>query len=222
MIMKQKKNHTPDLLLKKVVFPIFLFFTPYIALSQCTVTISNFPYQEDFEGSAGNWEAGGTSSDWKWGTPSKPVINAAGSGSKCWITGEVNRTGYNGGQNAWLKSPCFNFTNLRNPYLKFKVFWETEAIFDGANLQYSTDNGVTWQVIGKKNEPSTCLTEKWYNDGPLVSMGSQDAWSGNMQTSRPPCYVSGGSAGWGRASVRSTARSAWKTCPSTLPTPDFR
>ena len=196
MIMKQKKTHIPVLLLKKIIFPIYFFFAPNIALSQCTVTISNFPYQEDFEASAGNWEAGGVSSDWKWGAPSKPVINAAGSGSRCWITGELNRTGYNGGQNSWLKSPCFNFTNLRNPYLKFKVFWETETLFDGANLQYSTDNGATWQVIGAKNEPNTCLTEKWYNDGPLVSIGNQDAWSGNMQTSRPPCYVSGGSAGW--------------------------
>ena len=41
-----------------------------------------------------------------------------------------------------------------------------------------------------------CLTEKWYNDGPLISLGTQDAWSGNMQSSKPPCIVSGGSAGW--------------------------
>jgi len=151
---------------------------------------------ENFEATNGNWTPGGAFSDWEWGTPSKPVINAAGSGLKCWITGGLQRGGYNNDENAWLKSPCFDFTNLKNPAVKCQVFWETESKFDGANLQYSTDKGVTWQLLGGKNQTGVCYSEKWYNDGPLVSTGNQDAWSGNMQSSRPPCFVSGGSAGW--------------------------
>ena len=45
-----------------------------------------------------------------------------------------------------------------------------------------------------------CLTERWYNDGPIPGLNDQDAWQGNIQSSRPPCYVSGGSAGWVTAS----------------------
>ena len=147
------------LLWRKFLLPTILFFAPYFSFSQCTVTVSNFPFREDFESTNGNWIAGGVSSDWKWGAPSKPVINAAASGLKCWMTGELNRTGYAGGQHAWLQSPCFNFTNLSNPLVVFKVFWETEGIFDGANLQYSTDNGATWKLIGTYNEPGDCLAE---------------------------------------------------------------
>lgn len=182
--------------MRKVIFLIALFFVTHVCFAQCTVTINNFPYNENFETSEGNWITGGTFSDWTWGTPSKPVINAAGSGLKCWITGGLNNRGYNDGENAWLKSPCFNFTDLKGPYLKFKVFWETEGKFDGANLQYSTDNGANWQVLGSRNETNNCLVEKWYNDGPILSLGNLDAWSGNIQSSRPGCYVSGGSAGW--------------------------
>ena len=84
----------------------------------------------------------------------------AGSGVKCWITGGLNVQGYNGDENAWLQSPCFDFTNLKHPYLKFKVFWETEGKNDGANLQYSIDKGVTWQMIGSRNEVKPLLNRK--------------------------------------------------------------
>jgi len=194
--MKEKINHILFLPLVKTIFSMGFFLSSYFSFSQCATTISNFPYREDFETSNGNWVTGGTFSDWTWGVPSKPVINAAGSGSKCWITGGLKNSGYNNDEKAWLKSPCFNFTNLKAPYLKFKVFWETEGKFDGANLEYSTDNGTSWQLLGNKIEPNSCLTERWYNDGPISSIGNKDAWSGNIQSSRPGCFVSGGSASW--------------------------
>jgi gliding motility-associated-like protein len=193
--MKEKTNHI-FLPLVKTIFSTVLLFTPYFSFSQCTTTISNFPYNENFETSNGNWIAGGTFSDWTWGTPSKPVINAAGAGLKCWITGGLNNASYNNEENAWLKSPCFNFASLKNPYLKFKVFWETEGKNDGANLEFSTDGGTTWQLLGSKIETNSCLTEKWYNDVSIASLANRDAWSGNIQSSRPGCFVSGGSVGW--------------------------
>ena len=194
--MKKGINHILFLRYVRIIVLMAPCLVPCICSSQCTSPINKFPYKENFEGSNGNWTTGGAFSDWEWGTPSKTVINAAGSGLKCWITGGLQKAGYNNDENAWLKSPCFDFTNLKNPSVKFQVFWETESKFDGANLQYSTDKGATWQLLGGKNETNVCYSEKWYNDGPLLSLGNQDAWSGNMQSSRPPCFVSGGSAGW--------------------------
>lgn len=194
--MKVKMDHILNFPLSIIIFYVLLFFIPYTSPAQCTGAISSFPYNENFETSNGNWFTGGTYSDWAWGTPSKPVINKAGSGIKCWITGGLNKTGYNDGENAWLQTPCFNFTNLKDPYLKFKIFWETERNNDGANLQYSTNNGATWQLIGSINETGNCLTEKWFNDASISSLGNQDAWSGNIQSSRPGCIISNGSAGW--------------------------
>jgi len=84
--MKENLNYILGFSLRILIFSRLLF-TPCVSFAQCAVTISNFPYNEDFETSNGNWVAGGTFSDWEWGTPSKPVINAAGSGSRCWIAG---------------------------------------------------------------------------------------------------------------------------------------
>ena len=174
----------------------FVLLTPLVSFQQCSQLISTFPYHENFENSNGNWVAGGTASDWAWGTPSKSVINAAGTGLKCWITGRLNNKSYSNGENSWLQTPCFDFTNIKDPYLTFKVFWETERQYDGANLQYSIDNGATWQVVGSANETGNCIGENWYNFSPLENTYIHDAWSGNIQSSKPPCIVSGGSAGW--------------------------
>ena len=194
--MKERINHILSLPLRISIFSVLLFLTPCICFAQCIVTISSFPYNENFETSNGNWVDGGSSSDWAWGTPTKPVINAAGSGSKCWITGGLSKSVYYDGENSWLQSPCFNFTDLKDPYLKFKVFWETETKYDGANLQYSTNNGASWQLLGGMDETNGCLSENWFNSGPLESLGNQDAWSGNTQSARRGCFISDGSAGW--------------------------
>ena len=194
--MKIKMDHILIFSLRIIIFYLVLFFSPYTTPAQCPGAISSFPYNENFETSNGNWVAGGTFSDWTWGAPSKPVINKAGSGIRCWITGGLNKSGYNNDENSWLQSPCFNFTNLKDPYLKFKIFWETERNNDGANFQYSTNNGVTWQLLGSINETGNCLAEEWFNDASISSLGKQDAWTGNIQTSRPGCIISNGSAGW--------------------------
>jgi hypothetical protein len=111
---------------------------------QCSVPINTFPYNEGFETSGGGRFVGGTGSDWVWGTPSKPVITAAGGGTHCWIIGGLTASSYTNAEVSWLQSPCFDFTSLQYPYITFKVFWEMEQRFDGASLQYSTDNGTSW------------------------------------------------------------------------------
>src|SRR5688500_6823717 len=100
------------LLFIRFVFPIFLSMTgQLVAFSQCTTPISIFPYSENFETSNGNWTPGGTASDWSWGTPIKPVINSAASGTKCWITGTLTQSSYYNNQNSTLTSPCFHLTS---------------------------------------------------------------------------------------------------------------
>ena len=164
--------------------------------AQCTTTVNNFPYTEDFETTNGNWLAGGTSPDWAWGTPAKPTIKNAGTGLKCWITGGLNKPAYNSGENAWIKSPCFDFTNIAHPYIKFKVFWETEGEYDGATLQYSADGGNSWQVPGSITDAPNCLNGNWFNYASLGNLGNRNAWSGNIQPAGNGCVIGGGSGGW--------------------------
>ena len=174
---------------------VFFSILSFDVFAQCTSTVNKFPYDENFETSNGDWVSGGTASDWEWGKPAKAVINTAGSGSKCWITGGLNKKAYNDAENAWIKSPCFNFSALKDPFITFKVFWETSWKDDGANLQYSTDNGITWQLLISPDESRNCLSEKWFNTGAVSNLFNQ-GWSGNTQSSRPGCLISNGSANW--------------------------
>ncbi len=167
---------------------------------QCTLTISSYPYNESFETGQGGWSSGGTGNDWAWGTPSKPVISSAGSGSKCFVTGGLITSFYNNGERSWVQSPCFDFTSLVHPYITFRIFWETEYQYDGGNLQYSLDGANTWTNVGAYNEPSNCLNANWYNYASIINLSTlatvKSGWCGSASSS--PCSSVGahGSGGW--------------------------
>ncbi len=175
------------------IFSLSQFISGKI-IAQCSTPLSTFPYTEDFEATNGSWTVGGTASDWAWGTPSKPVITGAASGSKCWITGGLSISSYNNSENSWLQSPCFNFSSLVHPQISFAVFWETERNYDGASFQYSTNGGSTWVNIGAVNE-DTCLAKNWFNNGAVNFLGSP-GWSGNIQSNAGSCLGGSGSNGW--------------------------
>ena len=164
--------------------------------AQCTTPITVFPYNEGFETTNGGWTSGGAGNDWAWGTPAKPVITGAATGTKCWITGGLTGSSYNNGERSWLQSPCFDFTALQHPYISFSVFWETEKSFDGAGFQYSTDLGITWTNLGSISGPVNCLNSNWFNSTVMFLTGLttvRDGWSGSISGS---CVVGGGSGQW--------------------------
>lgn len=158
--------------------------------------IATFPYNESFETTDGNWASGGTSPDWAWGQPSKPVINGAANGNRCWVTGGLNNVAYNNSESSWLQSPCFDFTSLKYPHISFAIFWETEKQYDGALFQYSTNGGGTWNTLGNTNSNNNCQGENWYNAPSVKYLGNDFGWSGNIQPNNGSCVGGGGSRGW--------------------------
>jgi len=164
--------------------------------AQCASPISSFPYLEGFETGSGNWVSGGTAASWANGSPSKPVINSAASGTRCWVTGGLNGGSYNDTENSWLQSPCFDFSSLTNPEIRLSIFWETELQYDGANLQYSIDEGASWTVLGSEASNTTCLGTNWYNYSPVQFLGDRPGWSGNIQASGGGCRGGQGSGQW--------------------------
>ena len=191
---------------QKISFPSFFILLfigqlpPNPANAQCGTPIATFPYFEDFEASAGGWTSGGNASDWTWGQPGKPNINTAGSGVNCWITGGLNNASYNPGQRSFVESPCFDFTQLPYPFIQFKIWWESEYQFDGANFQYSLDNGSSWINLGSVNDPTDCLNENWFNTPSVTNLGGlvnpRHGWSGNIQQTQGSCLGGNGSNGW--------------------------
>lgn len=179
---------------------VFSFCMIQVSNAQCSTPISVFPYTEGFETTNGGWIPGGTGSDWAWGTPSKPTITGAASGTRCWITGGLNGGAYTNGEASWLQSPCFDFSTLVHPYISIAVFWETERKFDGANLQYSTDLGITWTNVGSVSDPVSCLNDNWFNYSPISGLNPvasvRDGWSGTIQPTSGSCQGTGGSGRW--------------------------
>jgi len=183
---------------------IFLFFCSFCisqnSKAQCGTPISVFPYSEGFEANNGGWTTGGSGSSWVWGTPAKNIITSAAAGTKCWITGGLTPGAYTNNEASWLQSPCFDFTGLQYPHISFAAFWETERRFDGANLQYSTNLGVSWANVGSVSDPVNCLNDNWFNFNPITGLNPlttvRDGWSGTTLPTAGGCQGGGGSARW--------------------------
>jgi gliding motility-associated-like protein len=185
---------------------LFLFFGCLYesVCTQCPIVIpvdNSSPYFESFEAGNGGWTTGGFNNDWVLGSPSKAVIKSAGHGNICWVTGGLNGSTYNDAAQGWIQSPCFDFTNLKYPYISFKIFWESETDFDGLQMQYTINNGASWLPMGSTTDLPDCLNKNWYNNDNIQfvrnASGNGVGWSGNVQTTGPSnCRKGRGSAIW--------------------------
>ncbi|KXK43936.1 MAG: gliding motility-associated C-terminal domain-containing protein [Chitinophagaceae bacterium] len=185
----------------KILFLFFLLLhLHFLSTSQCAITINSFPYNEDFEATNGNWVNGGVLDDWAWGSPSKSIIQNAGGGAKCWIVGGLSGNFYNYNERSYILSPCFDFTNLTHPFVKFKIYWETENVYDGATFQYSLNNGATWVNVGAYNESYDCLNQNWFNQNYINALNTlaspQQGWAGTSLPTAGSCNGGAGSMGW--------------------------
>jgi gliding motility-associated-like protein len=179
---------------------LFIIVSHDKATAQCSFTVSSYPYYESFESGNGGWNSAGVNDDWVMGSPSKPTISSAATGTNCWITGGLSSSFYNYGERSWLQSPCFDFSSLSHPVISFNIFWETEYKYDGANLQYSIDGGTTWINVGTSNEATDCYTQNWYNYSNIINLNSlaspSNGWCGTLQPTSGSCQGGYGSGGW--------------------------
>ena len=138
--------------------------------------ISSFPYLQDWEfGDEAGWVTSGALSTWELGYPDGPVINTppvATPGSQySWATSLTGN--YLDGETSYLESPCFDMTTLLIPYVEVDIWWVTEDYWDGMQLEYSTDGGASWTVLGDIG-----TGDNWYtNYG--IALGYENGWVGN-------------------------------------------
>ncbi|WP_333693287.1 T9SS type A sorting domain-containing protein [Flavobacterium sp.] len=110
-----------------------------------------------FEGNHSDWliSQEGTTTVWERGIPSGLNLNTAFSGTQVYAT---NLTGnYSNNQKGYLYSSCYDLTSVVNPILRFKMAFNLELNWDLVYLQYSTNQGETWSLLGTANDPN------WYN-----------------------------------------------------------
>ena len=60
--------------------------------------------------------------------------------------------------NSYLVSQCYDLTQFQNPTIKFDMAFDLEPNYDYINIEYSTDSGITWSILGDATTGTT-----WYN-----------------------------------------------------------
>lgn len=147
--------------------------------------LDSYPISDDLEGlAAAAWRTGGDESSWAVGTPAKTVIAGAASGTQAWVTGGLGTETYNPLEDSFVEGPCYDFSSLTHPRVELSVWWDAEFSWDGAAVEASIDDGVTWDTVGAFGDPIN-----WYSDDSILSLPGGDGWSGADATSN-------GSGGW--------------------------
>lgn len=102
-------------------------------------------------------DAGLTNLLWQRGNATGTILtNAAAGNSKVYGT---NLSGlYPDNTTSYLVSQCYNLSQYQNPMVKFDMAFDLETDFDYINVEYSTNGGTTWSVLGDSNTVTT-----WYN-----------------------------------------------------------
>jgi len=118
---------------------------------------------------------------WQRGTPTGTLLNETASGTNVYAT---NLSGnYADNSKGYLVSNCYDLTTIANPELNFQMAFDLESDYDVAYVQYSTNQGVDWNVLG------TAEDFNWYNSS-LANcancVGGQ--WTGTDSTLTPYSY----------------------------------
>ncbi len=119
------------------------------------------PVYDSFEGVSALGAAGGI---WALGTPSGGP-GSSFDGTRCW--GATLKGGYPTGADEALFLGGFDLSALARPRLRFRVWYDLEAGYDGARVLVSND-GATW----------TPLTSYPGYNGPVAAFGLASGWTG--------------------------------------------
>ena len=82
---------------------------------------------------------------------------------------------YSDNSMSFLLSPCYDLSALIDPVLKFDMAFSIEKDWDVLYLEYSIDNGLSWEILGSSEDPN------WYNSNFIdpqrpLTVGKQ--WTG--------------------------------------------
>lgn len=138
--------------------------TPLYSNGSGTIGVLN-----TFENIANNlltFNHGYTPSQWQRGINTNGVL--ASPGNNVYTT---NFTGnYPDKTKSYLYSECFNLTNAVNPFIKFKLAFDLENNWDVVYVQYSTNYGQTWSLLGTQGA-------SWYNSSRTSATSGTDCYN---------------------------------------------
>lgn len=155
--------------------------------------VNSFPYEQDFESSAGDWFAESRDSShrllWEWGVDNNPLGVGADPANHIWAT--QTNAAYQGDEDAWVYSPCFDLDSLDRPMISMDYWTDTRQSVDGTVLEYQRDDG-TWAPVGFMDRGIN-----WFNS-PFISGQPGDQIASNLLGTgwTAPLGWSGEGTGW--------------------------
>lgn len=102
------------------------------------------------------YDEGADTRYWTRGIPTGTLLNDSAN-----PTNKVYGTNLSGDHitnvKSYLVSQCYDLTTLQDPTLKFDMAFELEQDWDIVYVEYSLNEGLSWDVLGTANDPN------WYN-----------------------------------------------------------
>lgn len=120
-----------------------------------------------------------TATVWERGFSNKTTLtNAIAGNSNVYATNLVGA--YPSNTESYLITSCYDLSNISNPILKFDMAFDLEIDFDVIYMQYSLDNGLTWNVLGSN------FDSNWYNsDNSSCANCVGGQWTGESEKIDP-------------------------------------
>ncbi|MES2776154.1 MAG: PKD domain-containing protein [Bacteroidota bacterium] len=121
--------------------------------------------------SGGNCGAASATTNWQRGRSTIAGKDSVISGANAWVTA-LTATQYQNNTTAILYTPEYNLSSTDAYTFSFYGKWKCEKDYDGFRIEYSTNAGATWTVLGGKSAT-------WYNSLPLTAAGDFSAFGTN-------------------------------------------
>jgi Zn-dependent metalloprotease len=132
-----------------------------------------------FESSSDNlisFDKANTNTLWQRGQAAGTILNSTVSGGSN-VFG-TNLSGlYPDGMTSYLVSQCYDLTQYQNPQFKFDMAFDFEPDYDYLNVEYSTNGGTTWTILGDASSATT-----WYNSSNVPNATNCDNCVGAQWT----------------------------------------
>jgi bacillolysin len=144
-------------------------------------------------------DASGLNTVWQRGALTKTVLTSGVAGNSNVYATKLSGQ-YPDKTTAYLVSKCYDFTSVLNPVLKFDMAFDLEKDYDVLYVEYSKNNGTTWNTLGKATDANwytsntpfdnstntgcvTCIGGQWTGEGNLTHPSG-----GTNATKRPYSY----------------------------------
>lgn len=113
-----------------------------------------------------SYNDGGSGSQWVRGIRTSGIMTS--SGNTVYTT---NLTGnYPDNIKSYLVSQCYNLSNVTNPQISFAMKYDLELNWDIVYVEYSTDFGANWSVLGQTGP-------NWYNSDRTQATTGNDCYN---------------------------------------------